>query len=592
VKRSLVAQVLLVLALSLAAFGSVSPPASSAASGEGYWHTSGNRLLDQSNLPVKPTGVNWSGFETANYVPGGLAFRSYRDIIDQVAGYGYNCLRLPLSNEMVESNPVPDPASLSANADLQGLHSLDILDRIVSYAGQSGLKIVLNNHRSNAGNGPQESGLWYTEAYPESAWLNDWKVLAERYKGNPTVIGFDLRDEPHTPSDAALGPGADWGSGNPATDWRLAAERAGEAVLSVNPNLLILVEGISRSPNDSGGFDYTWWGGDLQGVAKSPVRLSVPGRLVYSPHDYGPDLSPQAWFDGGTSYDRLVGVWTKFWAYIGEYPATDPRLAPLWIGEFGVTSQAQDLNTYAPGSEGQWFSSLLRFLDSQGNIGWTYWTINGDDHYALLSGDYGFLAVPVKQQILARAQGIHYLPVVQNNANGQTTTANLFNPAAAEATATVSYFDSSGQPLATRNVTIPAQGSLGLSAGDGTLPGGFWGTAVVQSPYHLIVTTTSSGGQTRYLGPTSAYNQADLSLALDGAQAGHAAALALQNPGAITLTGSVQFLDGAGNVVGTTNFSLTPHGSQTLFPANGLPPLGFVGTARVRSSAPLVALVT
>ena len=36
--------------------------------------------------------------------------------------------------------------------------------------------------------------------------------------------------------------------------------------------------------------DADWWGGNLQGAATAPVQLNVPGRLVYSPHDYGPNL--------------------------------------------------------------------------------------------------------------------------------------------------------------------------------------------------------------------------------------------------------------------------------------------------------------
>jgi endoglucanase len=36
------------------------PPVSQAA-GEGYWHTSGNQILDASNQPVRITGINWFG---------------------------------------------------------------------------------------------------------------------------------------------------------------------------------------------------------------------------------------------------------------------------------------------------------------------------------------------------------------------------------------------------------------------------------------------------------------------------------------------------------------------------------------------------
>lgn len=39
--------------------------------GAGYWHTSGRQLLDEANHPVRIAGINWFGFETANYSPTG-----------------------------------------------------------------------------------------------------------------------------------------------------------------------------------------------------------------------------------------------------------------------------------------------------------------------------------------------------------------------------------------------------------------------------------------------------------------------------------------------------------------------------------------
>jgi aryl-phospho-beta-D-glucosidase BglC (GH1 family) len=53
-------------------------------------------------------------------------------------------------------------------------------------------------------------------------------MLAQRYANNSTVIGADLHNEPHG--------SACWGCGDNATDWRLAAERAGNAIHTVNPN--------------------------------------------------------------------------------------------------------------------------------------------------------------------------------------------------------------------------------------------------------------------------------------------------------------------------------------------------------------------
>ncbi|MFC5907529.1 endoglucanase, partial [Streptacidiphilus monticola] len=62
--------------------------AASAAPGSGYWHTSGRQILDANNQPVRIAGVNWFGFETANYVAHGLWSRDYKSMMDQMKSLG------------------------------------------------------------------------------------------------------------------------------------------------------------------------------------------------------------------------------------------------------------------------------------------------------------------------------------------------------------------------------------------------------------------------------------------------------------------------------------------------------------------------
>ena len=118
---------------------------------------------------------------------------------------------------------------------------------------------------------------------------------------------MDLRNEPHNDQSG----GSCWGCDLQSYDWRLAAERGGNAVLAVNPRLLIFVEGTDCYNNDC-----DWWGGNLEGAQSYPVVLNVSNQLVYSAHDYGPSLYQQGWFNGNTTYQSLVGVWTRFWAYL------------------------------------------------------------------------------------------------------------------------------------------------------------------------------------------------------------------------------------------------------------------------------------
>ena len=303
--------------------------------GAGYWHTSGNQIFDSNGSPVRIAGINWYGFETPDEIAHGLWVQDYHTVINDIAALGYNTIRIPFSNQMVETPIVPQNLSFSnntggsINADLKGLNALQDLQKIVAAAGQAGLKVILDDHRSEAGESAEQNGLWYTSAYPSSAWVNDWATLAKMFAGNPTVIGFDLRNEPHTPTGDTYAQGATWGSGDTTTDVRLAYQQAGNAILAADPSALIFCEGISEFPDASAssGFDSTWWGGDLQGVAQFPVTLSSAGHVVYSAHDYGPNLFQQTWFNSSTTAASLDAVWNKYWGYIYAQGT-----APVWVG--------------------------------------------------------------------------------------------------------------------------------------------------------------------------------------------------------------------------------------------------------------------
>src|SRR5215218_8604986 len=187
--------------------GTVIAPGRADAAGTGYFHTSGPRILDANNEPVRIAGVNWFGFETANYVPHGLWTRDYRSMLDQIKAEGFNTVRLPYSNQMFDPGSMPNSIDFSGgkNADLQGLTPVQVMDRIVAYAGTVGLKVILDRHRPDSGS---QSALWYTSRYSEARWISDWRMLAQRYAGNPTVIAADLHNEPHGE--------ATWGDGDQA----------------------------------------------------------------------------------------------------------------------------------------------------------------------------------------------------------------------------------------------------------------------------------------------------------------------------------------------------------------------------------------
>jgi endoglucanase len=351
--------VLLVIPLIAAAVGlsPTAPHSTASAAGAGYWHTSGKLILDQNNAQVRIAGINWFGFETANYVPHGLWTRDYKDMLNQIKSLGYNTIRLPYCNQMFDAGSTPNGIAFDSgkNADLVGLTSIQIMDKIITYGGSIGLRFILDRHRPDSG---AQSALWYTAQYSEQRWINDWTMLAARYNGNTAVVGADLHNEPHGT--------ATWGDGVTGTDWRLAAQRAGNAILGVNPNWLIFVEGIECVSGDC-----YWWGGNLKNAGTFPVTLNVANRVVYSPHDYPASIFPQSWFSDPNYPNNLPGVWDTHWGYL-----YNNNTAPIMLGEFGTKL----LTT----SDQQWLNTLISYLGVGSSAkSWTFWSWNPN------SGDTG-----------------------------------------------------------------------------------------------------------------------------------------------------------------------------------------------------------
>jgi endoglucanase len=357
-------------------------PAVAAGTGTGYLHTSGNKVVDSTGATVRLTGLNWFGMETDNHTFHGLwAGRNatWQMQIDHMAQLGYNTIRVPYTGDSLRSGAQATSINSDSNPDLVGLSPLQILDKVVQYAGSKGMRIILDRHRPSAAG---QTPLWYTSTVSEASIISDWQSLAQRYAGNTTVIGADLFNEPHAEGTEPNGTGACWGCGVQARDWRLAAQRIGNAILQTNSNWLIFVEGVScdgnggtpnqwdNIPDDPMACD--WWGGNLARALDFPVQLNVANRLVYSAHDYGISVfDRQPWFNDPNFPNNLPGVWDHFWGYLHKQ-----NIAPVLIGEFG--------STLANPLDGQWLRALMSYMGTGVNgMSFTYWSWNPD------SGDTG-----------------------------------------------------------------------------------------------------------------------------------------------------------------------------------------------------------
>jgi endoglucanase len=335
---------------------SVTPPPQAA----GFLHVEGNRLVDDDGNEARLTGINWFGFETSNQSPHGLWARDYRSMLRQIADLGFNTVRIPWANAIMRADAKassvntygvdPYDSAEPLNAALVDKPPLEMLDIIIDAAAEFRLKVMLDNH-SRKPDGYMEEQLWYTDDVSESQWMEDWVTLAERYQGNTTVIALDLNNEPHGE--------ATWGAGNAATDWNVAAEKCGNAILKVNPNVLIVVEGVEKVGDDS-----YWWGGNLSGVSRHPIDLIIPEKLVYSAHEYGPEVFAQEWFSSGAFPGNMAAIWRAHFGFIME-----EEQGHVFIGEFGI----KDSSAYE-GRVGVWFDTFMAHLGK--SYSWTFWCFN------------------------------------------------------------------------------------------------------------------------------------------------------------------------------------------------------------------------
>lgn len=340
--------------------------------------TRGAKIVDAKGNKVLLQGVNWFGMETETHAPHGLWKRDYKDMLLQIKNLGYNMIRLPYSVQGLRSVEVSGiDFSIGSNQELENKTPIEIMDAIVEEAQRQGLLILLDSHRLNDKRIPE---LWYGDGYSEADWINTWLQLAQRYKNQSNVIGADLKNEPHGK--------ASWGTDDLATDWRLAAERAGNAIAKINPDWLIVVEGVEN--NVPGQYlTHHWQGGNLEGVLRYPVRLSVRNKLVYSPHEYGPGVYDQPYFSDNDFPQNLLHRWQIGFNYIASQ-----NRAPIFVGEFG--GHLDD------NREVIWMRKFVKYIQEKDlSFAFWSWNPNSEDTGGILLDDWKNVDLP-KQQLISQ----------------------------------------------------------------------------------------------------------------------------------------------------------------------------------------------
>ena len=353
--------------------------------GDDWLHTQGNQIVDKDGNPVWLTGANWFGFNATERTFHGLWSVNLESTLQTLADRGINILRVPISTELLWEwrNGVFSVPGIngSTNSDLIGQTNLQVFDRFLDVARDIGMKVMLDVHSAEADNAGHFTRLWYTDAITPEMFYESWEWVTERYKNNDTIIAMDIENEPHG-KPWADPDYAKWDSTTDINNFKHACETASNRILAINPEMLVLCEGIESYPRDGITWDTatagtqffnTWWGGNLRGVRDHPIDLGAnQDQLVYSPHDYGPLVFRQKWFFEGFTRETLQrDAWNDNWLFIH-----DENIAPLLIGEWGG---------FIDNGDNQKWMEALRDQIVEDRLHHTFWAVNPN------SGDTGGL---------------------------------------------------------------------------------------------------------------------------------------------------------------------------------------------------------
>ena len=338
---------LIAVALSTAQNADGSAEAAPALLPSGFLSVYGSRIVGPGGNAVRIASVGLTGM---NVIGGRLQlegpFKGFDGHVAAMKDMGFNCVRIDWNNKTLD--------------DSVGMAQLD---NFVAACKKVGLKVIFDNHNNEATSADwenaaqQKNGLWFdtgpgtdgTDGAGNKGTISaerfqqDWVTFGQHWIGNSTVIGFDIRNEPcaHTSTPAV------WG-GNGPTDICAMYESVGNAILSVNPDVLIICEAVINYK--TGAYE-----GDLSVVRKQPVRLNKATKLVYSVHEYPKEIGGYRGPESGPGYIERMN---QMWGWL-----VTENIAPVWVGEMGASMASE--------ASKKWGATLLDYMNGKAAGGLT-----------------------------------------------------------------------------------------------------------------------------------------------------------------------------------------------------------------------------
>ena len=212
--------------------------------------------------------------------------------VDSLAAWGFNSIRLPMHYNLM-TLPIEDEPVAGQQTWIE--EGFTIIDNLLEWAKPHNMYVILDMHAAPGGQGynadisdydSTKPSLWESKANQDKL-VALWKKIAERYKDNEWIGGYDLINE------------TNWTLPN-GTLLREVFERITKAIREVDENHIIYIEGNDYANNFTG--------------------LTPPwdDNMVYSFHKYWSTVND----------DDLDWV----------LPMRDQYNVPLWMGESGENS--------------------------------------------------------------------------------------------------------------------------------------------------------------------------------------------------------------------------------------------------------------
>ncbi len=212
----------------------------------------GRELINGRGEQLTLRGIAF-GNEVWAHTPLPSAHHTGRDFA-RVRTMGMNSVRFYLSYRTFEEDDTPGQYKEEGFA---------WMDQNVEWAKQNGVFLILNMHDPAGGYQSQGKGtrLWEDPEIQER-FVYLWRVLAERYRAEPTIIGYDILNEP-VPTKSA-------------DQWQQLADKTVKAIREVDQHHIIFVERFNAIAGD--------WSENKE---RNFIRVDDP-NVVYEFHFYKP----------------------------------------------------------------------------------------------------------------------------------------------------------------------------------------------------------------------------------------------------------------------------------------------------------------